>query len=75
VRVLTRAGTLGGARPLLVPSGGQEGGEVVRPSSAARLRHEGGVVADPGLSARPGSLVLAGPRSSGLSLADVLWAA
>jgi len=39
-----------------------------------RLRHEGGVVADPSLNVRPGSLSLAGPRSFGRLLADMLCA-
>jgi hypothetical protein len=75
VLVLVRAGTPGGAQPLPAPFGGRDGGEVVRPLSAAWLRHEEGVVADPGLSVRPGSLGLSRPRSFGLSLTDVLWAA
>jgi hypothetical protein len=47
--VLVNGGTLASARPLPVPSRGHDGGEVVRLSSAVRLRQEGGVVADPGL--------------------------
>ena len=68
------AGTLGWARPLLVPSGGQDGGEVMCLLGAVRLRREEGVVADPGLSVRPGSLGLARPRLFGLLLAGVLRA-
>jgi hypothetical protein len=72
--VLVRAGTLGWARPLPVSSGGRDEGEVVCLLSIVRLRQEGGVVADPSLSIRPGLLGLAGPRSFGLSLTDELWA-
>jgi hypothetical protein len=61
VLVPVRAGTLGWARPLPVPSRGCDGGEVMRPSSAVRLRQEEGVVADPGLSVRSGLLGLTGP--------------
>ena len=75
VLVLVRAGMLGGARPLLVPSGGWDGEEVARPSSTTRLWHEEGVVADPSLTIRPGSLGLAGPRLFGLSLTIMLRAA
>jgi hypothetical protein len=46
---------------LLVPSGGQDGGEVMHLSGAVWLRREEGVVADPDLSVRPDSLGLARP--------------
>ena len=46
----------------------------MRLSSTVWLRQEEGVVADPGLIVRSGLLGLAGPRSFGPSLADVLWA-
>jgi hypothetical protein len=36
---------LGYARPLLVPSWGHDGGEVVRHSSVVRLRQDEGVMA------------------------------
>jgi hypothetical protein len=70
--VPVKAGTLGWARPLLVPSRGRDRGEVMRPSSIVRLRQEEGVIADPGLGVRPGLLDLAGPRSFGPLLADML---
>ena len=73
--VLVRVGTLGYARPLPVPSRGHDVGEVMCLSSAMWLRHEGGVVADPGLGVQPGLLGLTGPQSFGLSLAGVLRAA
>ena len=68
------AGTLGWARPLLVPSGGQDGGEVMCLLGAVRLRREEGIVADPGLSVWPSLPSLAGPRSFGPLLAGVLRA-
>jgi hypothetical protein len=73
--VPVRASTLGWTRPLPVPSRGRDGEEVVRPSSAMGLRQEEGIVADLGLSIRPGLLSLAGPRSFGPLLADMLRAA
>ena len=73
--VLVRAGTLGGARPLPVPYEGWDGGEVMRPLSAARLRQEEGIAATPGLRVRVGLLSLARPRSFRPLLADILWAA
>ena len=73
--ILVRVGTIGWAQPLSIPSRDRNGGAVVRLSSAMWLRNEGGVVADPGLGAQPSLLGLAGPRSFGLSLAAVLWAA
>jgi hypothetical protein len=73
--VLVIGGMLAGARPLPVSSRGRDEGEVVRLSSAVRIRQEGGVVPDPGLIVWPGLLGLSGPQSFGFSLADVLWAA
>ena len=73
--VIVKAGTLGWARPLPVPSGDRDGGEVMRLSSVVRLRQEKGVVANPGLNVRPGLLGLAGPRSFGPSLVEILRAA
>jgi hypothetical protein len=61
--VLVRAGMLGWARPLSIPFGGHDREEVIRFSSAVRLRQEEGVMADPDLSVRLGSLGLAGPQS------------
>jgi hypothetical protein len=75
VLILVRVGTLGQARPPSVPSRGRDGGEVMRPSSVVQLRQEEGVIADPGLSVRPGLLSSAGPRSFGPLLAGVLQAA
>jgi hypothetical protein len=75
VLVLVRAGVLGRARPLPVPSRGRDGGEVVHPSSVVRLRKEEGVVVDPGLSVRPGLLGSARLQSFGPLLAGVLQAA
>jgi hypothetical protein len=66
---------LAGARPLLVPYRGRDGGEIMRLSRAVRLRQERGVMADPSLIIRPRLLGLAGPQSFGLSLAGVLRAA
>ena len=70
--VFVRGGTLDCTRSLFVPSRGRDGGDVVRHSSAVRLRQEGEVVANPGLIVWPSLLGLAGPQSFGLSLADVL---
>jgi hypothetical protein len=53
---LVRAGTPSYTRPLPVPPKGRDGGEVVRPLGAMRLRQEEGVVADPGLDAWPAPL-------------------
>jgi hypothetical protein len=74
VLVPVRADMVGWARPLPVPSRGRDRGEVVRALSVVRLRQEEGVVADPGLIVRPGLLSLAGPRSVGHLLADMLQA-
>jgi hypothetical protein len=70
-----RASTLGWVRPLLVPPRGQDGGEVVNFLCVMRLSQKGEVVANPSLGVRPGSPSLARPRSFGLLLADILWAA
>ena len=75
VSVLIRADALGWARPLPVPPQGRDDGEVASFLYVVRLRRKGEVVANLGLSIYPGLLVLAGPRSFGLSLADVSWAA
>ena len=72
--VLVRTGVLAGARPLLVSSRDHDGGEVVRLSSAVRLRQEGGVMANPGLIIWPSLLSLVRPQLFALSLADVFWA-
>jgi hypothetical protein len=45
------------------------------PIGSVRLRQRKGAMADPGLSVWPGPLSLAGPRSFGLILAGVPWAA
>jgi hypothetical protein len=73
--VLVRAGTLGWARPLPVPSRGHDGGGVMRLSSTVRLWQEKGVMADPGLSVQLGLLGLAGPQSFRPPLVEILWAA
>ena len=73
--MVSRAGTLGYARPLPDPFGGRDGGEVTLLLSIMRLWEEEGVVADPGLSIQPALLGLAGPWSFGLLLTSVLWAA
>jgi hypothetical protein len=75
ILILIRADTLGNTRPLPIPSRGQDGGEVVHPSSVAWPSHEEGVMANPNLSVWSGSLGLPGPRSFGPLLADMLWAA
>ena len=72
--VLARVGVLGRAQALPVPFRGHDGGEVVRFSSAVRLRQEEEVVADPGPSVWPGLLGLAWPRSFGHSPTSVLRA-
>ena len=69
----SRHAWLGSTSPCL--SRGRDRGEVVRLSSDVWLRHEGVVMADPGLSVRSGLLGLVGPRPFGLSLAGVLRAA
>jgi len=57
------------------PFRGHDGGEVMCPQGAMRLRREEGVAADPDLSVWTGLLGLARPRSFELLLAGVLWAA
>jgi hypothetical protein len=47
----------------------------MHPSSDMQLRHEGGVMANPGLSVWPGSPGLARPWLFEPLLTDVLWAA
>ena len=44
---LARIGVHGGARPLLIPSRGHDGGELMRFSSAMWLRQEEEVMTDP----------------------------
>ena len=73
--VVVRAGKVGWARPLPVPSEGRDGGEVVHLLSVVRLRWEEGVVADPSLSIQLGLLGLARPRPFGPSIVDILRAA
>jgi hypothetical protein len=65
----------GCARPLPIPPRGRDDGEVVCLLVRCVAKSDEWVMASLHLSAWPGFLGLAGPRSFGLLLADILWAA